>query len=73
MILTMNNFVFNNENYLQQHGTAMGTKMAPAFANLFMGDFEEKAIENHADKPPTFRFIAILMPSLALSSAKPEP
>ena len=29
----------------------MGTKMAPAFANLFMGEFEEKAIENHADKP----------------------
>ena len=58
MILTMNNFVFNNENYLQQHGTAMGTKMAPAFANLFMGDFEEKAIENHADKPYLwFRYI----------------
>jgi len=25
MIVTMNNFSFNNEHYLQNHGTAMGT------------------------------------------------
>ena len=29
IILTMNNFTFNQQNYLQIHGTAMGTKMAP--------------------------------------------
>ena len=51
MILTMNNFVFNDENFIQQHGTAMGTKMAPAFANLFMGEFERKALEGYAYKP----------------------
>ncbi|CAH3162746.1 unnamed protein product [Porites lobata] len=37
MILTMNNFTFNQQHYLQIHGTAMGTKMAPSFANLFLG------------------------------------
>ena len=36
MILTMNNFTFNQQHYLQIHGTAMGTKMAPPFANFFL-------------------------------------
>ena len=40
IILTMNNFTFNQHHYLQIHGTAMGTKMAPSFANLFLGIFE---------------------------------
>ena len=30
MILTMNNFTFNDRHYLQIHGTAMGTRMAPS-------------------------------------------
>ena len=46
MILTMNNFTFNQEHYLQVHGTAMGTKMAPSFANLFLGIFEIDALSN---------------------------
>ena len=51
MILTMNSFIFNDEHFIQNNGTAMGTKMAPAFANLFMGDFERKALDNSPDKP----------------------
>ena len=39
MILTMSNFSFNNEHYLQKNPTAMGTRMAPSYANLFMGKF----------------------------------
>ena len=46
MILTMNNLSFNDNHYLQIHGTAMGTKMAPAYANLFLGYFEANALEN---------------------------
>ena len=30
LILPMNNFTFNQQHYLQIHGTAMGTKMAPS-------------------------------------------
>ncbi|XP_078362365.1 uncharacterized protein LOC144646592 [Oculina patagonica] len=51
IILNMNNFEFNNEHFMQLHGTAMGTRMAPAFANLFMGDFETKALDSYPDKP----------------------
>ena len=39
IILTMNNFTFNSKHYLQKHGTAMGTKVAPSYANLFLGIF----------------------------------
>ena len=41
-VLHMNNFQFNGENYLQIGGTAMGTRVAPAYANLFMARLEEK-------------------------------
>ena len=51
MILTMNNFEFENNHYLQLHGTAIGTKMVPAYANLFMGDLEQKILAQSPLKP----------------------
>ena len=36
LILTLNNFVFNDKNYLQVKGCAMGTISAPPYANIFM-------------------------------------
>ena len=44
LILTLNNFVFNDENYVQVNGASMGTKCAPSYASLFMGKFEETHI-----------------------------
>jgi hypothetical protein len=41
--LLRKDFNFNDEFYLQIHGTAMGKKFAPAFANLYMGFWEETA------------------------------
>ena len=41
LILTLNNFVFNDQNYIQVNGASMGTKCAPTYASLFMGKFEE--------------------------------
>ena len=35
-ILKKNAFVFEVQHYLQVHGTAMGTRMAPSYANLSM-------------------------------------
>ena len=40
----MNLVLINEQFYLQIQGTAMGTKMAPAYANLFMGKLEEHLI-----------------------------
>ena len=51
MILTMNSFEFENNHYLQLHGTAMGTKMAPVDANFFMGDLEQKILSQSPLKP----------------------
>ena len=44
LILTLNNFIFNGIHYLQTKDCAMGTKCAPTYANIFMGEFEEKYI-----------------------------
>ncbi|XP_068696876.1 uncharacterized protein [Montipora foliosa] len=52
MILTMNNFTFNDSHYPQIHGTAMGTKMAPSFANLFLGLFEKKCSKERPISTP---------------------
>ena len=40
LVLILNNFVFNNVNYLQKMGVAMGTRSAPSFSNIFMGKFD---------------------------------
>ena len=44
LILLENLFQFN-EKYLQTHGTAMGTKMAVAFGNIFMAKTEKEIIQ----------------------------
>ena len=45
------NFVFRGEHYLQNLGTAMGTQMAPSYANILMGDLERKILDK-VDKRP---------------------
>ena len=59
LVLTLNNFVFNSQNYLQIKGCTMGTKCAPSYANIFMGMFEERYIYPLIEKISNFylRFI----------------
>lgn len=40
LVLTCNILVFDSKHYLQRIGTAMGTRVAPTFACLFMGVIE---------------------------------
>jgi hypothetical protein len=42
LVLENNYFQFNQENYIQILGTAMGTKFAPIYATLTLGFLEEK-------------------------------
>jgi len=43
-VLRSNNFTFNDEHFIQIKGTAMGTRVAPNFANVYMGRFEENFV-----------------------------
>ena len=51
LILGENSFSFNGRNYLQTHGTAMGTKMAVAFANIFMSEVQTEILKASDIKP----------------------
>ena len=50
-VLTMNSFKFNGEDYLQVAGTAMGTRVAPTYANIFMAEFEDRFVYTYPKKP----------------------
>ena len=50
-ILKHNYFNFGNQQFLQVKGTAMGTKMAPQYANIFMANLEENFLQNTDNKP----------------------
>lgn len=55
--LANNVFEFNNEYFTQIQGTAMGTSMAPAYANLYLANKERKWLEktNLKSKLLTFK------------------
>lgn len=56
--LTRNDFEFDGEFYLQIKGTAMGKKFAPAYANIFMAEWEASALGTCSKKPLYyFRFL----------------
>ena len=50
-ILEPNYFFFDGELYLQEHGTAMGSKMAPQYTNLFMSTLESGFLETCTLQP----------------------
>ena len=58
LVLKKNVFEFNSECFLQTSGTAIGTKMAPAYASIGMSIFERKLLTGSCIKPLVwFRYI----------------
>jgi hypothetical protein len=45
LVLEGNIFEFNGDLWQQKIGTAMGTKVAPTYACLFMGNLENKILQ----------------------------
>ena len=55
LILKENSFQFNGKHYLQTHGTAMGTKTAVSFANIFMAHIETTILSRTVFKPTVWK------------------
>ena len=55
LVLHSMSFTFNRDHYLQTGGTAMGTSLAPNYANLFMERFETKTLAGFPQKPLTWK------------------
>ena len=53
-ILKHNTFTFNDKYNLQTNGTAMGTKMAPAYAIIFMESVENSVLSSFPHKPTDY-------------------
>ena len=51
LVLHSVNFTFNNHYFPQTGGTAMGTALAPNYANLFMDRFETRALKGWNKQP----------------------
>ena len=54
LVLKNNNFEFDDKHYVQKLGTAIGTRMAPSYANIFMDRLERQLISQAAIKPHTW-------------------
>nr|XP_048698832.1 uncharacterized protein LOC125633518 [Caretta caretta] len=50
-VVTHNYFTFGDNVYLQISGTAMGTCMAPQYANIFMADLEQRFLSSRPLTP----------------------
>ena len=52
LVLNLTSFEFDSSYYQQTGGVAMGTKMGPNYACLFVGYVERKMFEDYQDKTP---------------------
>ena len=56
LVLALNCFSFGDKYYKRINGVAMGTKMGPSYANLFVGFTENKFFSNyHGPKPDLYK------------------
>ena len=58
LVLKCNSFRMDSDHFLQINGTAMGTRVSPTYAIIYMNWFEKELVYNHPLKPRIwFRFI----------------
>ena len=55
LVLKDNSFQFNGRHYLQTHGSAMGTKTAVSFANIFITKIETEILSKAVSKPTVWK------------------
>ena len=75
LVLTLNCFSFDGHYFKQINGVAMGTKMGPSYANLFVGFIEEFIFEQYSSPKPEFfgRYIDnCVYHCFATSCSKPD-
>ena len=66
LCLCMTCFQWREKFYEQTHGAAMGSPLSPVIANLFMEEFEKKALATAMLKPGFwFRYVEDRFSSLA--------
>ena len=53
-MLTIKGKIVEGEHYRQISGVAMGTKMGPNYANLFVGFVEKQIFEQYIDPTPDY-------------------
>ena len=72
LVLTLNTFSFNGKFYKQTGGVAMGSRLGPNYACLFMGHIEEQIFEQYTGTVPALykRYIDDIVG--ATSSSKSE-
>ena len=51
LVLQRNMFEFNKEYFNQTSGTAIGTNLAPGYANLFLSKFERNMLNQYPTRP----------------------
>eukprot|EP00061_Rhincodon_typus_P003397 g19986.t1 len=52
LVLTLNNFSFNSSHFLHTKGVAMGTRMSPCYACLFVGYVEQSIFRSYTGPIP---------------------
>ena len=50
LVLKRNLFEFNNKYFIQPSGTAIGTQLAPGYANMFLSIFERSMLNQYPTK-----------------------
>ena len=66
VMLQENSFQFNGKDFLQTQGTAVESKTAVSFANIFLAKIETAIIDQQNTKPLVLAISLLIWPSLVI-------